>query len=197
LDTGGGRMTTYDIIMPCFNTPEEQIQKTIKNLQDKAYYNLNFIVVNKPQSVVANRLEGLSKTDADIIFMCDDDIEVITEHWDKKMLDALLSKDEIAVVGVNIVPHGPGNENRMSRGERIEYMNEIGGALFVYKRKDDEYNFDTIFEGSQYEDQDFCYQARHKGYKVLYLGTVKILHAFENKNVNRSNRMRFFQKWGQ
>ncbi|MFC1623898.1 glycosyltransferase family 2 protein [Candidatus Omnitrophota bacterium] len=156
---------------------------------------------------------GIRKTMGDIIVLLNMDT-VVDKLWLKSLIDALISDKTVGLVGSKIfsadgktLQHAGGllRENGISahigKGEldRGQYndskdVDYLCGASLAFRR--DILNkigfFDEGYKPLYYEDVDFAYRARSKGFKIRYVPGTVLFHK-ENVSTNGlSDRFYFF-----
>jgi GT2 family glycosyltransferase len=131
----------------------------------------------------------------DYFLLLSDDTEIIEKNWLKKMVEVSESDKKIGIVGCKVIyPDGSlqwffsngkihfDRVNKKLKDEKsTEVIKEVGdviGACFLIKKEVIEKIglLDEKFSPAYGEDTDFCYRARKKGFKLFYVGTVKIIH---------------------
>jgi O-antigen biosynthesis protein len=161
------------------------------------------------------------------LVLCNNDIEV-SARWLENLLRCADAGEDIGVVAPKfIAPDGllseaggiiwsDGTGVNYGRGEeasrpRYEYTREIdygsAAALLVRTRLWREVGgFDERFVPMYYEDVDLCFQARERGWRVMYEPSAVVVHAegstagtdpsAGHKRHQEDNRVKFVAKWG-
>jgi GT2 family glycosyltransferase/SAM-dependent methyltransferase/glycosyltransferase involved in cell wall biosynthesis len=169
---------------------------------------------------------GASVARADWLVLLNNDTEV-TEGWLKAMVECAESAPDIAVVTPKYVyPDGTLNEAGAiiwRDGTGANYGRGDPPDLFQYEfRRETDYGsaaallvrasfwkevggFDERFAPMYYEDTDLCFQARERGFRVLYEPGAVIIHhegatagtdvAASHKRHQEENRPKFVAKW--
>ena len=178
----------------------------------------------------------LEKYYFDIHTSLGDSLDILIMNNDMLLLKGCLdnlvktaySKDDIGIVGGKLLfPDGSiqhagaflnafGWGQHIGGGQRDEVFHDVGremeyvtGALFYVK--EEVYRkvrlFDERFERGYFEEVDYCYRAREKGYKTWYTPHSKAIH-YENitsksmegdqekvkKNISDKNQIKFYLK---
>lgn len=167
--------------------------------------------------------QGIKAGDQEYIFCLNSDV-FVSYNWSRGLTDVLQKKEGAAIVSPRMVDDG----NRIVHAgvvDPLDYFGEEGfgdpagignfvqtdrviavsGACMGIKRDllpiigyfDEEYPF-------YWEDRDYCYQARSKGYEVWYVGAVTVKHLLRQsprsiltKDHNKQGQKRFLKKWGE
>lgn len=164
----------------------------------------------------------------DILFL-DNDTIIPDPSWLVKLQSVLHSDDSIAIVGPKICypfdPHpiqcagvgisrsgrvqfrgrgGPAGDPRYATQEDVQ---SLISACFMFRRSlfDEIGGLDEAFNPIQFEDFDFCYRARSRGYRVVYTPDPVIYHwesitsngtqTLANRYVIIKNGMLFKKRW--
>ena len=87
-------------------------------------------------------------------------------------------------------------------------VDRIVGLCFLFKRELMERIglLDERYSPGHYEDDDYCYQARNLGYRIMIAGDVFVFHygsaSFGQQDESKvqqlieRNRQKFIEKWG-
>lgn len=178
---------------------------------------------------VTGRNLALQQVRGDTIVFLDNDVVVRTRSWLERLMAALAADGRAGIVGPKLVyPFPPyliqfaggavtptGWVHFLGRGEPREapafnvpreVQCLISACWMMPRRLYDELGpLDEGFNPLQFEDIDYCYRARERGHKVLYLPSVEMYH-FENvtsgdtptinyRYVTVKNGMRFKRRW--
>ena len=146
------------------------------------------------------RNEGVAAAEGDFIVFLDNDTMVKDTDWLVRLREVLDSDARIAIVGPKITyPFEPqwiqcagaaisrtGRVQFRGRGEprgtdafnRQEDVQCLISACFMFPKAlvDEIGGLDEAFNPIEFEDFDFCYRARSKGYRVVYVPSVEIHH---------------------
>jgi glycosyltransferase involved in cell wall biosynthesis len=152
------------------------------------------------QSVAANRNACLRAARNDVICFVDDDV-LLPGGWLSAFVATLQSWPAVGAVGPRITGVAGQAQNTMSNiaeDQRVSAV--IPGTVLCYSRERvGGLKFDEDYEGSQWEDTDWCMQVRSMGLDTICLGNVHVLH--DNGMVNgrgevwERNKARFRVKW--
>jgi GT2 family glycosyltransferase len=172
---------------------------------------------------------ALEMVEGDYVVFLDNDVVPRTRSWLERLLGALQADKGLGIVGPKLIyPTLPyliqfaggavtptGWVHFVGRGEPRDAaaFNEprevqclISACWMMPWGLYDELGpLDEGFNPVQFEDIDYCYRARHAGYRILYLPSVEMYH-FENVTsgdtptinytyVTVKNGMRFKKKW--
>jgi GT2 family glycosyltransferase len=134
-----------------------------------------------------------------VVFL-DNDTVIPDPSWLEKLRAVLHSDRRIGIVGPKLCyPFEPrriqcagvgisrtGRVQFRGRGEtaddprfsRVEDVQTLISACFMFRRSlyDEIGGLDEVFNPIQYEDFDFCYRARSRGYRVVYTPDPVVLH---------------------
>ncbi|WP_409345581.1 glycosyltransferase family 2 protein [Paenibacillus sp. MBLB4367] len=156
---------------------------------------------NAGYAKAANR--GIRAGSGDVIAVMNADTKV-TEGWLEPLLDCLLGDEKVALVGPKMINRhnqlvSTGTDwnwtmpsfmeqNRQGLLEETRDCMVINGACFLMKREltgrlglmDENYFF-------YFEETDYCFQALHNGYRVVYCPQSLIYHEYENNTPLRSD----------
>ena len=178
---------------------------------------------------VTGRNLALHAAEGEYIVFLDNDVVPATRSWLEQLLDALRADRSIGIVGPKLVyPFAP-FDIQFGGGA----VTPTGWVQFCGRgeaRSSPAFNtardvqclisacwmmpwslcnllgpLDEQFNPLQFEDIDYCYRARHAGYRVVFLPSVEMYH-FENVTSNDTpainytyvtikNGMRFKKKW--
>ena len=161
---------------------------------------LRTILNGENRGCSTGRNQGLALVRGDRIVFLDNDIRLGDADWLER-LDAVLETDvQNAIVGPKLVftwepgtiqfaggaISPTGRVQFIGRGEaaddvrfneRCEVQFIISACMMFRRSLVDEIGvLDEAFNPVQFEDIDFCYRARSKGYKVIYEPAVTMLH---------------------
>jgi GT2 family glycosyltransferase len=172
---------------------------------------------------------GVAHASGDEVVFLDNDTVVADPAWIEKLKAVLYSDERIGIVGPKLcypfAPHaiqcagvGISRTGRVlfrGRGEpqdAPEYNAQrdvqcLISACWMFRRSlyDRVGGLDEIFNPIQYEDLDFCYRARSRGYRVVYTPEPVVYHwesitsdgtpRLNNRYVIVRNGMRFKARW--
>lgn len=175
------------------------------------------------------RNQGLERARGERIVFVDNDVALRSRGWLRRLGERLDSRPGVGMVGPKLVyPFPPydiqfaggavspsGRVKFEGRGEkrddpRFNVVREVQcfiSACFMISRKafEDTGYFDEAFNPIQYEDIDYSYRLRSRGYKIVYEPAVEMYH-FEGvtstgtPSVSSSrliirNGLRFKERW--
>ena len=160
----------------------------------------------------------LKEYSPDYLLLLNDDMEFLEKDWLKKMVEVSESNEKIGIVCCKLI-YPDGNlqwyyKNGKMHFERItKYTEEteetfkikevedvIGACILIKKKVIDEIGlYDKGFSPLYGEDTDYCYRAGKKGFKLMYIGTTKVMHWNGSwikgmKNKDAEKRKWFLQK---
>jgi len=147
--------------------------------------------------------KALKEYKPDYVLMWNDDCEVFQKDWLNKLVQFAEEKKEGGLFGCQIIyPNKssqwfakkgktnlikiPGTFNQDLELEKIQKVTNIIGACILIKKEvfgkigflDEEY---SPFYG---EETDFCFRALKEGYKIYYVGNIKVIH-HGNKSISK------------
>jgi len=197
----------FDILVPTCK-PAHRLEKFISDLLATSYAGADdLIVTSKQVSAACNRNYALHFATAPYVIMLDDDITGFYQGWDIELLKILensngdfsmvsarlMNNDGTPATMMNITPDLTGPLQYVSPGY-------LPSACIAFRN--DGLRFDENFEGSSWEDTDFC-DTLHKQYpegKFVIANSVRLVHANEMKNGNSNqfhiNKAYYQQKHG-
>ena len=167
---------------------------------DRAVPALNIIRNDHNAGAVTARNQAIEETSGDYLVFLDNDMIVGDPAWPRKLRAVLDSDEKIGIVVPKLVfPFDPsmiqcagcavsptGRVQFMGRGDkaddpRFDRRKEIQcgiSACMMLKRSvvDELGPLDEVYNPVQFEDIDYCYRARSKGYRVMYEPVVTMLH---------------------
>ncbi|HWG08545.1 MAG TPA: glycosyltransferase [Solirubrobacteraceae bacterium] len=169
---------------------------------------------------------GAEAARGDWLVLCNNDIEA-TSGWLENLLETAEAYDDVGIVAPKfIAPDGmlseaggilwsDGTGVNYGRGEdssqpRYEYTREVdygsAAALLVRTSLWQEIGgYDERFVPMYYEDADLCFEARRRGWRVMYEPSAVVVHAegstagtdpsSGHKRHQETNRVKFVRKW--
>lgn len=147
------------------------------------------------------RNQACSMARGEYIFILDNDLEFIDPLWAEKMLNFYQKYPSIGILGPKLIfpdePHliqhagfGVTKEGKISYwgyganryDERFMNVREVQGTaaacwLLKHSLFEEFGYFDDIYYPVNFEDADFCYRIRSKGYKVVSYPNVELYHS--------------------
>jgi O-antigen biosynthesis protein len=186
------------------------------------------LVNERNEGYLRSTNRGAALARGDWIVLCNNDIEV-QPGWLEAMLDCAESDESVGIVAPKFVsPDGSlseaggiiwsdGTGANYGRGDdpglfQYEYRREIdygsAAALMVRAELWQEIGgFDERYLPMYYEDTDLCFEARERGWRVLYEPGAVVMHVeggtagndleSGHKRHQESNRPKFVAKWRQ
>ncbi|MCK4553260.1 glycosyltransferase family 2 protein [Candidatus Pacearchaeota archaeon] len=146
----------------------------------------------------------------DYVLLLNDDTEVTDRSWLKKMIEVGESDEKIGVLGCKLIyPDGSLQniggyvreweitKNMDESKKQVFEVDHVMGAFILIKRKviDKIGLLDEIYNPYLLEDTDYCLRAKEKGFKIVSVPCVKIIHK-KGKTVDTSpNSERMFVRF--
>ena len=193
----------------------ESLRRTLDALAGLTYSNYETIVVNNGSTdgtaaVIANysvnpifcpepnisvcRQRGIEAAKGEIIAMCDDDC-VPAQDWLNHLVAALTAKEEIALVGGEVINIGFPEEQRYKGRGKIARHGELkpainpeeadyfGSANMAFRRSAFEAiaGYDLFFKNG-YEEVDLIVRLRQAGFQTAYEPKASVKHYFTGIN---------------
>jgi hypothetical protein len=171
----------------------------------------------KKVSASANRndcIRWAKEQGAEIIIMIDDDISGFYKGWISDLIIPLkIDKNIPMISGRLIKPDGsftqqmgcfaaPTGNTCLFPANDFQGKNLVCSALIAWRVEMlDGLWFDEVYQGSGYEDTDFCRQihAKYPGQPIMITNTCRLVHANEGKGQqqhNLKNKAYYEKKWG-
>lgn len=168
-----------------------EIGKEIK----KKFKEIN-IIINKENKGFsgANNVgirEALKEYNPEYILLLNDDIEIIEKNWLKKIIDAGERDKQIGILGCKILYPDRSLQNMGGhiKGWRIELetnenkknifeVDHVMGAFILIKKEVIKKIglLDEIYSPYLLEDTDYCLRAKKKGWKIVSVPYVNVIH---------------------
>ena len=209
---------SYEVIIADDNSSDEtvNIEKYVKNVK---------IIRNKNNLGFLRNCNNAAKhASGKYILFLNNDTEV-QKDWLKNLLQLMESDDKIGIAGPKFIyPDGILLEagciiwkdgeswqyGMFDNPDRPEYnysreTDFISGACIIIKKElfYEIGGFDERYAPAYYEDADLAFEARKRGYKVVYLPSSVVIH-YENITYKKYkpddgqvNKEKFIQKWKQ
>lgn len=212
--------TTYknfELIISDDGTNTEENDKVLIELKNK--YPLKLVINSKHNCFSYAINEGMKLARGEYLILLSNDVRPLTEDWIDKMVKFM---DEHPECGI-MCPRSINQENKIYfvgthlKGKMVghnQYNGEghpptsetvtANGACMVIPTKvfQEVGGFDETFTGLGYEDVEFSYAVKDKGYKLYYFSEVTMLHLVEatTKIMNdpeylKDNYRKFAAKW--
>ncbi len=169
-------------------------------------------------------------TKANYICLLNSDTEVLPQ-WLSPMMIRMLSNGKIGIVGAKLIfppnkpdglgltlqhcgvarnakaqPYHPfrGFPANIPQAAESHEVNAVTGACFLVRRAtwQELHGFDRQFEFAQFEDVDFCWRAREKGWLIWYEADATLYHYEHGSGENYvtlrhdANRAKLLSRWG-
>ncbi len=212
----------YKILIADDNSTDEtkKLETFVKNIE------IRHNTQNK--GFLRNINEALGAVDTPYALLLNNDVQVLP-NWFESLLSLIKAKDDAGIVGSKLLyPDGTlqeaggiiysdglgsnyGKFKTNASAPEFSYVKEcdyISGCSLLIKKElwDEIGGFDENFAPAYYEDADFCFEARKKGYKT-YLQPESMLVHFEGISHGRNlkegvkkyqaiNLDKFKKKWG-
>jgi GT2 family glycosyltransferase len=153
------------------------------------------------EKIMKSRFCGEAFGEDDAIIFLDDDVQVVSEDWIRKLCEPLMGEYSISGVAGRRVTEDVWTVVDM---ENPTYISggwcAIRGDVFL-----DSCMFDAnTFHPNYFEDSDLCFQATAKGKKIIAVGEIGLQH--DDNPIGRDmvtvskhvaeNRVKFANKWG-
>jgi glycosyltransferase involved in cell wall biosynthesis len=199
-------MMYYDIIIPTCQS-REAISKQIEDIRATIAPDTRIIVTGFNISAAANRNYGLHQSTAPYIIMLDDDITGFFPGWADMLVEYLQPFNfwKVAMVSARLI-NADGTLGTMMDIEpdlrfNFQLVNPPGylpSACVAFWN--DGSRFDESFEGSSWEDTDFCdtLHLQYPGQFFVIANDVRLIHNNEMKNgtsqVFERNKRYYMQK---
>jgi len=206
--------TKIGIVIPVYNyvnnTNLAQAIYTIEQCSDLPY---QLSLGIGPQCVAKNRIKGEKRLDPGIdwIIQMDDDV-LVPPGFMSKMLSVLMQGTAKGAVRAMNEATRYGAVSAVMYGPRGETQNDLHpdrvpigtiqtclppGTCFMYNRRVTPIEWDTQYQGSQWEDTDAMMQIRSQGYLLAATGNVQIMHknSWSENKWWKENKAHFHSKW--
>lgn len=163
----------YEIILVDNGSNTENVSR-LNELKKQGF--IDKLVLNKENKgfAYANN-QGFNVAKGNFFFMLNNDT-FVTKAWLGNALELLKSNEKIGAVGSTLVEK---NETEKKREGHVKEKQTLCGAAMLMKKKVieeigllDAENFSPIYG----EETDWCYRARHAGYKLLETEKSRIIH---------------------
>jgi len=190
-----------DIIIPTFKTPEE-VSPLLCDVEGFSW-GCHVIATCMRGSAAMNRNAGLKLAKSDIVIMIDDDTAGYHEGWWEQLIRPLEEDQNIVMVSARLLRVDGSTGHMMFLGNiAADYLTEVPRcATACIAFRNDGLRFDEKFEGSGFEDDDFCAQQfrKYPNAKTVINNRCRIIHINEQKNqcgaIWEKNKEYFDKKW--
>lgn len=159
--------------------------RVFSNRENLGYSISNNILIKK----------SIEEYNPNYILHLDDDSKIINDLWLSKFIK-IAEKTEGGIFGCRVYYDNMANQWIAERGKikfyeekkdfkeeqsylKIQEVIDIIGCCFLIRREviNDIGLLDEGFSPAYGEDTDFCYRAKKKGYKLIYVGELSIVHS--------------------
>lgn len=156
-----------------------------------------------PGSAAFNRNRGLDLAKTPLVVMVDDDVYGFYPGFAEKLLQVLADFNTPAVSARLLNPDGSAGPmmdiGTVIPGQVLQEGNLVPTAAVAFRN--DGLRFDEAYQGSGWEDTDFCQQLKRKYPQPFRVHNgVRLYHRNEKKSqdgeVWNKNRAHYHQKWG-
>ena len=134
--------------------------------------------------------KAIKEYNPDYVLLLNDDTEIIQKNWLKKMIEIGEDDKKIGILGCKIIYPDGRLQNiggyvkkweivkELKEKEEVFEVDHVMGAFLLIKRKVVEKIglLDEIFSPYLLEDTDYCLRAKKKGFLIVSVGFVKIIH---------------------
>ncbi|MDO8647804.1 MAG: glycosyltransferase family 2 protein [Candidatus Diapherotrites archaeon] len=141
---------------------------------------------------------GFEKAKGNYIMLLNNDT-IVVKGWLENAVKELQSNEKIASVGCELISEGQFKNNSFVEKPAVEKMSVCSGAMLLRKSAVekignwDSKNFHPIYGG----ETDWCYRARHFGYRHLQLRNSFVVHRHNpKKKKNKHERMELLYTHG-
>jgi O-antigen biosynthesis protein len=214
------------------NGSTDNTQKVLKLIQRKlkeANIELHVIRLKRNEGAIKSRNVALKATTGDFVIFLDNDVAVRSRKLLEDLTNFLKRNPHVGAVGPKLVypcypyliqcaggiTYDEAHTRLLGRGEPRDSLEFnvtheadwlLTACMMVPRGVIDEIGeFDLAFHPIGYEDVDYCYRIKERGYKIAYFSESEMYH-FENTsssgtiglniiNVYEKNRQIFFRKW--
>jgi GT2 family glycosyltransferase len=182
---------------------ESEIGKKMK----KKFPWINLIINKKNQGFAISNNKGFKKAikefNPDYFLMWNDDCEVYEKDWLNKLINFAEEKKSGGLFGVQVIYQDkslqwfskkrktnlfkiPGKFSKNKDIEKVQKIdNIIGACILIKKEVFNKIGFlDEKFSPFYGEETDFCFRAKKAGFKIFYIGNIKIIH-HGNKSISK------------
>lgn len=143
----------------------------------------------------------------DYILLLNDDTEVVQSSWLKNMIYAAEKDKQSGILGCKLIYKDgspqwiadsnakiylfmkPGEKNLINETQKNIYVDNIMGACFlISSRVFNRIGFlDEAYSPFYGEETDYCYRAKKRGFKCLYVANVKLIHNRDSSISKKEN----------
>jgi len=188
----------------------EKIKKRFKKVK---------VIINKKNLGAASSInigikDSLKFYKPDYALIFTDDCEIINKDWLQKIVNVSQDNEKFGITGCRVLyPNKSlqwsaekgkirsfdkkGNFNLTDDMKQIQEVSDVMGCCFLIKKEViNKIGFlDEKFSPVYGEETDYCFRARKKGFKCIYVGTTEIIHhGASSTNKIESNFMWYIKK---
>lgn len=201
---------TLDIMIPTMH-PLREIREQVEAIEQTVKLPHRLIASCQPAYAAANRNFCLTHGRGGLVIMIDDDIEGFTDGWAARLIYPLINEARPQIVTARLMaPNGTVAPTCMGD-------NRLRPSVIALTRKPDHVmpsaaiafrdrgiRFDEKFQGSGWEDNDFCFQHILRWPQVRFVvnNDCRLVHRNEAKSQGspghstwEHNRKYFYLKW--
>jgi len=135
--------------------------------------------------------KAIKEYNPDYILLLNDDCEIIEKDWIKKIIEVGEEDKKIGILGCRIIyPDGSlqniggkmekwkiGGVEKFNEDKIIEVDHVMGACLMIKKEVIDKIGLlDEIYSPYLLEDTDYCLRAKKKGWKIVSVPYVRLIH---------------------
>lgn len=157
---------------------------------NKEFNHVKLIRNEKNVGFSAGNNQGFKKSRGKYVYVLNNDTEVL-KNWLTNVVKAMENDEKLAAAGsLQISPDKLDDVDLMTENE-IEEVETVGGAAMILsKRVIDEIGMfdDKHFSPIYGEENDWCYRARNKGYKIAQVKNSGVVHIGEATNVKQYDK---------
>jgi GT2 family glycosyltransferase len=199
------------------NGSQDETPSVLRDFQDSARSaNIACQVLTNEANLgaIVGRNQAMECARGDYVAFLDNDVVVGDRNWIEKLRAQLDRDTSVGIVSAKLLfPWQPHNIEfagcAVSPNGRVQYLGRgaprdapafnaqkeiqcaISACIMFRRRLIDEIGtLDEVYSPVQYEDLDFCYRARQRGYKVLYVPSVEMYH-YEHTTTDGSVDIKF------
>jgi Glycosyltransferase like family len=189
----------------CSSIPEKLNRLRSNLYQAMGSMKWELVAILDAVSLCEGYTRGFDRCKGDVIVFCHDDVEILCDHFPKRLLDALDGADLVGPVGATHLDgpalcwtgqeHLHGTVTHKSRdgafhpvicsvsGPRIDHAVALDGLLIAtHRRVVERVGFDAeTFDGLHFHDLDFSYRAHKLGFYVRIQTDLHLLQASKDE----------------
>jgi GT2 family glycosyltransferase len=189
---------------------DDASEKNIGAKIKKKFSFVNLITNKKNLGFSKSNNLGIQKAkkeyDPDWFLIYNDDCEIIENNWLNKFIKKTKNFPRAGIFGCQLIyPNGSiqwgtknnknyffkekGTKERNQEFSKTQETTEIIGACMLIKKEgmDKIKGFDEKFSPFYGEESDLCFRAKKEGFKIIYVGDLKLIH-HRNKSINKLSK---------